>query len=498
MGIIRKQSIASSIVIYAGFAIGALNTWFFLSKYFTPEQYGLTRVFFDIGQTFFALANLGSLPIMYRFYPYYRDRLPLGKRDLFARMLLLSLVGFFLVCVASLVFKDMIVRKFSTNSPLLVTYFYAIYPFTFFLLLFSLLEAQAWNHFSSVAANFFKELVLRVYTTFIILLFILHWLDFDQFVIAFSMAYAVIALGLLIYLLKKHQVSFVLKGSVITRRMYKKMIPFGIFVFLVSLSTILGKTFETILISSVLGLAHTGVYTFASYLTTTLEAPQRGLVSISVPIIAQAWKEKDLARISRIYQRSSVNMLLFSGFLFALIWLNLHNAFIIFHINPEYMKGETVLLLLGFKTIIELGTGVNTQIIGTSRYWRIDFLTNMVLIFILIPLNYVLVKRYGINGSALATLIAYLIFNLIRFIFIWVKFGMQPFTWRTLAAIGTLLASYLVAHYLVHAEDHLLEAVLQSVVYVVLSAVFIIKMRVSEDVQHFMEMAFSKLRRFRG
>src|SRR2546430_1572185 len=120
MGLIRKQSIASSVIIYTGFVVGAVNTWFFASHYFTPEQYGLTRVLLDMTQILFVLANLGSLPIMYRFYPYYRDWLPMEKRDLVGKMFLVSLGGFICVCIGLVVFKDLFMRKFIGNAPLLV------------------------------------------------------------------------------------------------------------------------------------------------------------------------------------------------------------------------------------------------------------------------------------------------------------------------------------------------------------------------------------------
>lgn len=495
MGTIRKQSILSSIIIYTGFLVGAINTWFFTTgNHFTEAEYGLTRVMFDISQTFFALANLGTITILYRFYPYYRDLLPLKQRDLFGKMMMLALAGFVVVCLFSLLFKDLVVQKFGTNSPLLVEYFYTIYPFTLGLLLFTMMESQAWNLHSSVAANFFKELVLRLLTSMIIIMFVLHWLDFKGFIHVFSLLYLAIFLGLLIYLLRSGRIYFTLKTSKVTRRMYKKMIPYGIFVFLVSFCTILARNFDSFIISSVLGLKFTGIFNFASYLTSVMEGPYRGLIAASTPVIAQAWKDKDMGRIERIYQRSSINMLLFSTFLFGLIWLNFHNAFKILNINEAYLQGQTVLLLLGFTKIVEMGTGVNAQIIVTSRYWKMDLITNVILLFTLIPLNYLLIKRYGINGSAGATLLAYIFFNLIRFGFIWIKFKMQPFTWRTVPAILAIAACFFATRYLIKASSPLLEAILQSTVYITLCGVLIISLRISEDANRLATIGIEKVR----
>ena len=52
MGSIRKQTIISSILVYFGFFIGAVNLFFYTKigsnhGAFTLEQFGLTRIFFD-------------------------------------------------------------------------------------------------------------------------------------------------------------------------------------------------------------------------------------------------------------------------------------------------------------------------------------------------------------------------------------------------------------------------------------------------------------------
>ena len=47
MGNIRKQTIISSVLVYIGFFIGFINNYLYTKTgSFTPEQYGLTRIFF--------------------------------------------------------------------------------------------------------------------------------------------------------------------------------------------------------------------------------------------------------------------------------------------------------------------------------------------------------------------------------------------------------------------------------------------------------------------
>jgi len=79
MSTIRKQSIYSSLYIYAGFAIGAFNVLFLFPKFFTPEEFGLTRILMDISMILSMICTAGTLPVAMKFYPYYKHYLPKEK-----------------------------------------------------------------------------------------------------------------------------------------------------------------------------------------------------------------------------------------------------------------------------------------------------------------------------------------------------------------------------------------------------------------------------------
>ncbi len=74
-----------------------------------------------------------------------------------------------------------------------------------------------------------------------------------------------------------------------------------------------------------------------------------------------------------------------------------------------------------------MGTGVNSQIIGTSTLWRFEFFTGMILLAITLPLNYVLAKKMGVVGPAIATLISYTVYNAIRYFFLLKKIQVAAF-----------------------------------------------------------------------
>ena len=83
---------------------------------------------------------------------------------------------------------------------------------------------------------------------------------------------------------------------------------------------------------------------------------------------------------------------------FLLIWLNFTDGINTFGLNPIYLDAAWVFFVLGITVIIDMGTGVNSQIIVTSTYWKFELISGIVLLLIMLPLTYLLTKQYGITG----------------------------------------------------------------------------------------------------
>lgn len=439
---IRKQAIISSILVYIGFFIGAINTYFFVKNgSFTPAQYGLTRIFFDFAQNFFAFASLGIIPVIYKFYPYYNDNLEKKKNDLLTWALVTSFIGFIVLLLLGNIFQPIIVRKYSANSLLFVHYFYWVFPFSFGLLFFTVLEGYCWALKKTVLSNFLKETAFRIITLLFVLLFYSGAISFDVFIKLFSSLYFLIFLVLLFYLARKGEFHITFNVSRVTRRFRKKMFAMQALVFGGTVVQALGQTIDTLIIASRIGLPSAGIFNLAQYVANLIQIPQRSVQSISVGVLSEHWKNKNYAEINRIYKRSSINLLLLSVFIYGNIVLNIYDMFQVLPIQPSYRAGIMVMIVLGIARIIDAGTGVNGIIIATSTSWRFDFLSGVIMLAIRIPVTYYLIVRYGIIGSAYAEIFAYGIYNFIRFEFLRRKFNMQPFDKNTvyciaLAAVG--------------------------------------------------------------
>ncbi len=432
MSEIRKKSLKATIWIYVGFLFGAANTYFLAHKnWFTPDQNGLTRALIDVSLLIYAFSSLGTTNYLYKFFPYYQDNLEPQKNDLLTKAFSISLIGFTLTALGIWGLNPLIVKKFGTNSSLLVEYVYWTIPMGFFILTFQLLEAYSYGFGKGVVSSLLKETVVRLYTLIIILLKIADLIDFHTFIILFAFQYAVIVFIMAIYLHREKKLWISFKTSKVSRKYKKKIFAMLSLTFVVVIVTILRQSIDGLVLAAKQNLGKVGVFGLASYMVSILQAPFRSLVAITIPLLSRAWKEKNLPEIQRIYQRSSINMLGFSLFVYGCILMNFENGIDVFGINPAYLEGKWVFGLLGFVTIIELGTGVNGQIIATSTFWRFELWTSLILTLMIIPLSYWLTVKYGITGPAMANLISFSVYNFIRFHFLWKRFDLQPFSMKT-------------------------------------------------------------------
>jgi O-antigen/teichoic acid export membrane protein len=452
MGSIRKQTIISSILVYIGFFIGFINNYFYTTttpfffyesgNVFTPSQYALTRIFFDFGQIMFAFGSLGVIPVIYKFYPYYKDNLPEKRIDLLSWALLASFFGFLLVLWGGWYFQPLFIRKFSENSQLVVDYYFWLFPFAMGMLFFSVIESFCWAVHKSVISNFLKETGLRILTSVLILLFYFKLISFQYFVYLFAFQYLVVFLVLLVYLYRSGHLYLTFSISRVTRKFWKKIVGMQALIFGGTFIAAVAATIDSLIIASLKGLTATGIFVFAQYAANLIQVPQRSIQSISAGILSRAWKDKDYKEIYRIYQRSCINLLLMSLFIFGNIWLNVVDGMQVLNIQKDYSDGLGVLFILGMVRIIDAGTGLNAMVINTSTFWRFDFYSGVILLAFRLPLTYFLIKHYGIIGSAFAELTAYTVYNFIRFEFLRRKFKMQPFTIKTLYSFLLAAVAY--------------------------------------------------------
>jgi O-antigen/teichoic acid export membrane protein len=497
MATIRKQSIYSSLFIYAGFAIGAWNVLYLFPKFFTPEEFGLTRVLMDIALIFSTICAAGTLPVAMKFYPFYKHHLDKKNNDLLTWVFCIGLVMCLLVYLAFPFIEPWALRKFGYRSPILVTHFKLVYPLTISLVAISMLEVFAWIIGRTVIANFLKEFLFRILTLVLIGTWAIGYLtDFNVFISTYAYLYFIPVAILVWVVFRSKEFTITFNQSKVTKRYGSMMAKFGGAYFISAVLNIVAKTNDTLIIASQSsgGLADAAVFTIATYLITVMDVPQRSMVSAATPQIALAWKNNDLEKLDRLYKKTALNLLIIAAGIMGLVVMAI--PFLQDILGETYGGLALLMLVLGFGKLIDLGTGLNSQILQLSKHWRIDLFTNMFFVFVSILLNYLLTKKYGIIGTAFGSLIAIVLYNFIRFIYIKKIYGLQPFSWKNGLALLSAISLAAIIFYIPLPLNSWLNAGIKMLCFSVGYGFAVIRFNLSQDISDLYQITINKFRSF--
>jgi O-antigen/teichoic acid export membrane protein len=357
------------------------------------------------------------------------------------------------------------------------------------------LESFSWSLKKGVLSNILKETVVRFIFTIILALFVLKLINADSLFFLFSISFILPAVILFFVLRKSGDFAFHTSISPVTLKYKSKMINFGLFLFGAQFLNLLSRTADTFILAakSSRGLTDSGVFTIATYVITLMEVPQRSISSITIPVLAESWKNNDLKNIRHVYVKSVNNLLVIGLGMFCVLTLNAHNMAA--YMGTNYSGIEQVVMVIGIGKLIDLGTGANGQIISTSSYWKTDFVTNVIYTLLALPLNYFLIAKYGLMGAAYSSLISLTFYNLMRFGFLWYIFKLQPYNIKDLYAIVIAVICGVISYYIPKNPLIFVDAFVRTSIFLVLFVPAIYFARVSEELNEMLLKYLNMVRR---
>ncbi|KAB7732212.1 lipopolysaccharide biosynthesis protein [Rudanella paleaurantiibacter] len=433
MGIIKRQTILSSVFAYAGTGVGFITQGLLFPKLLTKDQVGLIAVLLSWSVLLAQFSNLGLNGAGGRFFPYFRDHERQHNGYLLLSMLTTA-TGVLLCSVVLVAFRDEILNWSSDKSALFTHYYFWLIPLISFLVAFTVFDNYAKLLYDTVPGTIFQQFINRLLMLAAIGAYGLKWLTFRDFMYAWMTSWLIPALLMLGRVVQKHGFGVSPRFFSVSPDLRKQLFQYSALSLLTALSSNIILTIGNIMINADSGLSNAGIYNTASYFGSVIALPAASLYKVAGTIIADAWKRNDPAHIADVYERSCLNQLIIGCLVFVGIAANLPNVFQ--WLPAGYEAGYYVVLWIGLGKLIDMATGLNGTILATSRYYAYDSAFFIGLIFITIGVNAWLIPRYGINGAAMGAAFVTALFNFVRTVFVWVKFGMQPFSWRNGAVLG--------------------------------------------------------------
>ncbi|MFS0490567.1 oligosaccharide flippase family protein [Leadbetterella byssophila] len=441
MGVIIRESLKNSIVNYTGVLIGTLNVLFVYNKLLSTEENGLYAILLSFPVVSAGFINLGVPHVIVRFFNRFAD-VEKKYHGIFTFLLTVPLIGFIVFLVLFFLFQDFFKGLYS-ESPQLVQYFWALPLLTFSMLYQTLLEAYCRVHFKVVVPAIVREIGMKLANTFLVVAYFLHLISFQGVVIGLALIYLLVVVLLLFYVKRLGKFFLVKNWDFVRSPLFPEMIKYGLWTMIGSAAaTALPHLEKLILPMFDNGLTHTAIFNIALSIALVISIPRNTIASVSDPVLARAWAEGNVQEVQTIYHKSALNLCIIGLFLFLGVWTNIDSIFEIIPNPDKYKAGKWVVLLIGLANVFDMSTGLNSEILKNSKYYKVDFFLFLFRFVLLSAMNFVLIPTAGYNGAAWAILLSTVLYNLSKFAFIWYKFGMQPFNLNTVKVLLLAAAAF--------------------------------------------------------
>lgn len=439
MGIVFKQSLQNTIIIYLAFAIGGVNALFLYTNFLEDQYYGLVTFLLSSANLLMPLTAFGVQYAIVKFYSSYKTEEE--KSRFLSSALLLPLfvavpIGFF-----GSIFYDQISTWLSLENQIVKEYVYIIYIVAVLTAYFEIFYAWSKVQLQSVLGNMFKELFSRVAAMLLLILVYFKIINQVQFIYGLAFAYLLRMLLMMSYAfyLKKPNFSFRLPDN------FKQIIQYAFYIILAGSAGTILLDIDKFMIPQKELIAQTAYYAVAVYIGSVVEAPGRAMAQIIQPLTSKALNEHNMTDIADLYRKSHINLLLISGLLFLLINVNIQELYKI--IPSRFSGGLWVVFMISLAKLYHMFLGNNGAIISNSKYYKVLLPYGVLMALSVMVLNYWLIDWIGIDGAALATLLVVFLFNSIKLWYVKKRFGLLPFTKKTGTLLWVILLFFLLFYF---------------------------------------------------
>ena len=478
MGIIQRQGIQSTIITYAGIFIGFLSLLWVQPNFLKAEEVGLTRVLFSFSFLVSTVLPMSAGNVIARYFPRFRDAAA-KHHGFLGFILLFPLIGI-LICFPLLYFlKPLIVAQYVEESPLFASYFSLIFPLSLILTLLAIVNNYLYSIFRPLLPALGQEIIIRLLFIFLVFWYASGQLSLENFIYAFVGTYLMQLLLVVYQLLKIGNISLKPDRSLLTPQFIKEIRKYAWMVFLAGIASMAIKLMDVIILGQFVPLALVGVYGIAAFIPIFIEAPINALDKVANAQIAHSWEKNDIQNIQDIYYKSARYLFLLGGLLFLLITLNA--PYVLKWLPNEYYQGLPVISILSLSALFNLMTGSNSSIIFTSEKFTAGAIAMVSVAVIDLILLYTFIPIWGIEGAAWATCSASLLYNTFKWLYIKVKFKLQPFDLRTIYIIAAILATYGITSFLPLLGNVWMDCALHTILASTLYLILIWYSRAAED-----------------
>ncbi|NHE55869.1 oligosaccharide flippase family protein [Cyclobacterium plantarum] len=440
-----QQSILTTIAAYIGVLIGYVNLLWLMPYVLEPEQIGLFKTIQDMALLLVPFAQMGIGNGITRFFP----RIKHQKYAFFSFSLFLGMLGYALVVIIFLLFKNPIMTSFSDKAPEVNNFLQVALIITFFSVINTLLDAFSRSFLKIAIPSLIRDVLLRLLMALLVIGYYLAFYPFHFMIWGMGGVYLLAMLAMAGYMVHIGIFHFDFRWKGIPGSFRKEFIQYNTITLLGTAGALLIMKIDSLMVSSMIGLDANAIYTIGFSIAVVIEMPRRAISQVAMPLISEKFAANLLDEIDVLYKKIAVHQLLICLLIFLLIWVNIDT---LYHFVPNkevYQAGKWVVLLIGLGKLTDILFSVNGEIIVFSKFYVFNITATLLMCAAVILFNLALIPAFGIEGAALASLLAMFFYNLLKFFFVKIRLGFNPFTKGIFTILFTGGISWAVSFYLI-------------------------------------------------
>jgi O-antigen/teichoic acid export membrane protein len=492
LGVVIKQSSISAIFTYIGAFIGFVNTIILFPNFLSTEQIGLIKALPSAAFLIVPFAQLGVGQMLLKFAPELKKKTN-GLSQLISFSLIMVVSGSLITLLFVQIFNTSIFTYFAENAPLVNDYFYVISALILILCVHSLFEFYSRIFLKIIAQNIIKEILIRLGYSLLVAAYYLQYISFDTMITGIIGIYGTALITLIVYIYWIGELKFTLNFSHIDKSLLKRIGIYALFVIIGSSSNNIVLNVDQLMIASMINLSANGVYATTFYFAVVIDLSRRAIMQITTPLVSEAMESNDMNAVEKIYKQASINQMAIGILFFIGLTCNLDNLFGLMTNGDTFAQGKYVVYFIGLAKLVDMTFSNNNAIITMSKYYRFNVITIAILAGLMIGLNLVLIPIYGISGAAFASMLAMLVFGIIKMVFIKMKFDMIPFTWKNFHLLLIGVTTFYIGMIIPQQESLILDLMMRSSVIALIFCPSIYFFKISEEINMLFDKFIAKV-----
>ena len=495
MGIVFRQSIKTIIVIGFGAVLGAIFNY--AGAYvLTKQEFGFLTNFIFLAAIFQIIILMGTNSVLSTYTQKYQPD-DVRRKGLITFSLLLTILTTTILLIAYFLLKDNIITHYQAQDRVDMDEYYAWMPALVFVWgITSLFEMLLIVHSKIAVISFVREIVLRICNLAIIALYYYKLITFHQFMVGSIVVYIVPAIIILSIARKFKGFGITFNLKVFSKSEYADLLRFSWYHMLLSITFSFLGYIDIILLAPLdkSGMESLAAYRWALMIIGIMTIPYRAMRTSSFATLNQTFIDKDYKKLNNIFHRTGVNVLVVAVSMFLLIGFNLDNIVKILPEGYETIKPIVLILMLG--QLIDMATGLNTELISISAYYKFNFRISIVLLVMIVALDRILIPVYGVHGAAWGSTLSLIVFNIAKMAYVWKKMKVQPFTAKSSTIILAGLITAGVVYLIPSISNPYFDSIIKTGVICCIYFFLLIKFKSSNDLNTYIQSVLANKKLF--